>query len=88
MPRVFRQNSAIQKLDWSYFLFLGVWGIFTAILNLGWLITYPIWWITLLAGSIVKAVLGFMLGYGMVRVNLFYLKMKLQRKKTNNYAKN
>jgi len=48
------------------FCFWGVWGIVTSILNLGWLTTAPIWWITLLAGSIVEATLGFMLGFGLM----------------------
>ena len=44
----------------------GIWGIITAFLHIGWLTTLPIWWITLLAGSLVQAVLGFMLGFGMI----------------------
>jgi len=48
------------------FCFWGVWGIITAILNLGWITTAPIWWFTLLAGSLVEAVLGFMLGFGLI----------------------
>lgn len=48
------------------FCFWGVWGIISSILNLGWLTTYPIWWVTLLAGSVVEAGLGFMLGYGTI----------------------
>ncbi len=48
------------------FCIWGIWGIISAILNIGWLTTSPIWWITLLAGSIVEAGLGFMLGYGMI----------------------
>ncbi len=48
------------------FAFYGVWGIISAILNLGWLTEYPIWWVTLLLGSVVEAVLGFMLGYGLI----------------------
>ncbi len=48
------------------FCFWGVWGIISAILNLGWLTSAPIWWITLLAGSVVEAGLGFMLGYGLI----------------------
>ena len=42
------------------FCFWGVWGI------IGWLTTSPIWWITLLAGSVVEATLGFMLGFGLM----------------------
>lgn len=48
------------------FCLWGVWGIISAILNIGWLTTAPIFWITLLAGSIVEATLGFMLGYSTI----------------------
>ncbi len=48
------------------FCFWGVWGIISSVLNLGWLTSYPIWWITLLASSAVEAILGFMLGYGTI----------------------
>ncbi|MBQ4913671.1 hypothetical protein J8L85_04430 [Maribacter sp. MMG018] len=48
------------------FCILGVWGIITAILNIGWLTTAPIWWITLFAGSLVQTGLGFMLGFGLI----------------------
>jgi len=44
----------------------GVWGVISSVLNMGWITSYPIWWITLLAGSLVQAVLGFMLGFGMI----------------------
>jgi len=53
------------------FCFFGVWGVITSVLNIGWLTSAPIWWITLIAGSIVEAVLGFMLGYGLI--NKFFL---------------
>ncbi len=53
------------------FCFYGVWGIVSSILNLGWLTSYPIWWGTLLAGSIIEAALGFMLGFGLI--NKFFL---------------
>ena len=49
-----------------FFCLTGVWGIISAFLNIGWLTSLPIWWITLLAGSLVQAVLGFMLGFGML----------------------
>ena len=48
------------------FCIWGVWGIISAVLNLGWLTTLPVWWITLLAGSIVEAGLGFLLGFGQI----------------------
>ncbi|MGC1516168.1 MAG: hypothetical protein WA810_11390 [Maribacter sp.] len=48
------------------FCLWGIWGIITAILNLGWLTSAPIWWATLVAGSVVEAVLGFMLGFGLI----------------------
>ncbi|WP_289041625.1 hypothetical protein [uncultured Zobellia sp.] len=48
------------------FCFWGVWGIITAILNLGWLSSAPIWWATFLAGNLVSAALGFMLGSGLI----------------------
>jgi hypothetical protein len=53
------------------FCFWGVWGIISAILNIGWLSVAPIWWITLLAGNIISAALGFMLGSGLI--NKFFL---------------
>ncbi|MFS4494878.1 hypothetical protein [Maribacter sp. 2308TA10-17] len=48
------------------FCFWGLWGIITAVLNLNWLSSAPIWWITLLAGNVVSAALGFMLGSGLI----------------------
>jgi len=48
------------------FCFWGIWGIITAVLNLNWLSIAPIWWVTLLAGNIVSAALGFMLGSGLI----------------------
>ncbi|MUH35982.1 hypothetical protein D9O36_09025 [Zobellia amurskyensis] len=48
------------------FCFWGVWGVITAILNLGWLSTSPIWWATFLIGNVVSAGLGFMLGSGLI----------------------
>ncbi len=48
------------------FCFWGVWGIIQAILNISLLGDFPIWWITWMAGSVVEAILGFILGYGMI----------------------
>ncbi|MEL6304741.1 MAG: hypothetical protein AAGL29_04340 [Bacteroidota bacterium] len=48
------------------FCIWGVWGLITGILNIGWLTKAPIWWITLMTGSFVEAVLGFMLGFGLM----------------------
>lgn len=48
------------------FCIWGIWGIISALLNMGWLTSAPIWWSTLLAGSVVEAGLGFMLGFGMI----------------------
>jgi hypothetical protein len=45
----------------------GVWGIISSILNIGWLTSAPIWWVTLLAIAVVEAVLGFILGYGLIQ---------------------
>jgi hypothetical protein len=48
------------------FAFWGVWGIINAILNIGLLTDFPIWWATWMAASVIEAVLGFLLGYGMI----------------------
>lgn len=48
------------------FCFWGVWGVITAVLNINWLSVAPIWWATFLVGNIISAVLGFMLGSGLI----------------------
>ncbi|EJO70321.1 MULTISPECIES: hypothetical protein [Leptospira] len=49
------------------FCFWGIYGIvFQGLLGLGWLPTWPIYWITALLGNIVQAVLGFILGFGTI----------------------
>ncbi|NLR77324.1 hypothetical protein [Chitinophaga eiseniae] len=49
----------------------GIWGLVMAILNVGWLTSAPIWWITLTAGNLVEACLGFLLGFPLI--NKFFL---------------
>ena len=46
--------------------FWGIWGVISSVLGIGLLTTWPIWWIAWLAGSVVLAALGFMLGFGMI----------------------
>lgn len=48
------------------FCFWGIWGIISAVLNMGMLTTWPIGWGLWLAVSVVTAVLGFLLGYTMI----------------------
>ncbi|GMT49041.1 MAG: hypothetical protein IEMM0008_0580 [bacterium] len=46
--------------------FGGLWGIITALLNIGWIGISPIWWFTFLVGSLLQAGLGFILGYPLI----------------------
>lgn len=48
------------------FCIWGVWGVISSILNISWLTSAPIWWSTLLAGSVIQALLGFMLGFALI----------------------
>ncbi len=59
--------APIQGWIGFFFCLGGIWGIITSFLNLSWMTHYPIWWATLLAGSFVQAVLGFILGYGLLQ---------------------
>ncbi|MDR2213053.1 MAG: hypothetical protein LBE21_05440 [Pseudomonadales bacterium] len=45
----------------------GVWGIIQSVLNLGWLTSFPIFWATLLASSLLLASLGLILGVGVLK---------------------
>jgi hypothetical protein len=45
----------------------GVWGIITSVLNIGWLTSYPIYWATFLADSVLLAGLGLILGIGVMK---------------------
>lgn len=53
------------------FCFWGIWCVISSVLSIGLLATAPIWWITILAGSLIEAILGFMLGFGII--NKFFL---------------
>jgi hypothetical protein len=44
----------------------GIWGIIECILGLSWIAHWPIWWITLLAISLVELVIGFILGFSLL----------------------
>ncbi len=45
----------------------GVWGIISAILNLGWIAHWPIFWGTFLADAVLQASLGLILGIGVLK---------------------
>ncbi len=54
------------------FTFWGIYGvIFSGILGLSWLSDWPIYWVTTLAVNIMQALLGFLLGYGMISKYVF-----------------
>lgn len=48
------------------FCAFGIWGVISAILNIGVLSIAPIWWITWMAGALIQVLLGFILGYGLI----------------------
>jgi hypothetical protein len=45
----------------------GVWGIISAVLNMGMLASHPIWWITWLATDAILVALGLLLGIGTLK---------------------
>ena len=45
----------------------GVWGVISAVLNLGWLSVAPIFWTTFLANSVLQLALGLLLGIGTLK---------------------
>lgn len=54
------------------FTFWGVYGIiFSGILGLNWLGTWPIYWFTTLGVNIMQTLLGFILGYGLISKYVF-----------------
>lgn len=63
---LFEKIAPYQGWIGTVFAFWGIWGIISAILNLGLLGTIPVYWVTWLAVSVVEAALGFILGYGLI----------------------
>lgn len=53
------------------FFFWGIWGIITSILTIALIGWSPIWWFTLLIGSFMEMILGFILGYGLIAKYIF-----------------
>jgi hypothetical protein len=45
----------------------GIWAVIGAILNLGWLAHWPIYWATWLADGVLQAALGLLLGVGTLK---------------------
>ena len=45
----------------------GVWYVISAVLNLGWLAHWPIYWVTYLADGVLQALLGILLGVGVMK---------------------
>jgi hypothetical protein len=45
----------------------GIWGVISAVLSLGWLAHWPIYWITFLATAVLELGLGLLLGIGVLK---------------------
>jgi len=45
----------------------GVWGVISAVLSIGWLAHWPIYWVTFLADSVLQLALGLLLGVGVLK---------------------
>lgn len=45
----------------------GVWGVISAVLSLGWLAHYPIFWLTFAANAALQLALGLLLGVGILK---------------------
>jgi hypothetical protein len=63
----------------------GVWGIISAVLNISWLSSWPIWWASWLAGSVLQAALGLILGIGTLKT--FIKNPQAQQKMDETLAK-
>jgi hypothetical protein len=49
----------------------GIYGIIWTLMGIGWMAWRPVWWFTLLIGSIMEMILGFILGYGLIAKFIF-----------------
>jgi hypothetical protein len=45
----------------------GVWGVISCVLNIGWMTSAPIFWFSWLADSVILALLGLLLGVGVLK---------------------
>lgn len=45
----------------------GAWGIISSVLNIAWLTSAPIYWVTLLANAVLLTALGLILGIGVLK---------------------
>ncbi len=45
----------------------GVWGIISSVLHIGWMTTFPIYWMTFLGDSVLQFALGLLLGVGVLK---------------------
>jgi len=45
----------------------GIWGVISAVLSLGWLAHFPIYWITFAANAALQLALGLLLGVGILK---------------------
>jgi hypothetical protein len=53
------------------FFFWGIWGVISSLLTAWAIALVPVWWFTLLIGSVMEMVLGFILGYGLIAKYIF-----------------
>lgn len=79
--------SMIRLMIGLIFCLWGLWGgVISAILNLELITTYPIWWIFILVGNIMEALLGFMLVFRSINKFLL-LKNGATKEKANQLRK-
>ena len=62
------------------FSFLGIWGFVSSAMHIDWLVSNFIWWITMVIGNLIQAILGFMLSYSMLH-KLFLSKKERMKEK-------